>query len=72
MANNIRLTAGQHRAIDTLTVSLMHSGEQKEYRVVKAGDTFEVPEHVNRYWSAVTYYPEFGDPEDGPRFEKVS
>lgn len=67
--NNIRIAKGTYRAETDLVLSLMCGAVQKEYRTVKAGETFDVPHHVNQFWAAVTYYPDFGDQK--PQFAKI-
>jgi len=59
--NHIRLDAGSYTAVTDCVVSLMRSESQIEWREIRAGKRFEIPHHVNQFWSALTYYPEFGD-----------
>jgi hypothetical protein len=69
-ASYIRLEAGEYVADTAVVLSLMQGdGRQVSYREVGAGETFEVPAHVNQFWTAATYHPDFGD--SPPKFRRL-
>lgn len=70
MANRIRLSEGEYEAVSRVAVFLMSGNQEKEYTEYKPGERFTVPRHVNQFWSAAVYYPDFGDKE--PEFRKVN
>lgn len=68
--NTIRLTEGEYVAETPVTVALMQGQRQCSYYTVAAGETFTVPRHVNGFWSAAVYSPDFGD--EAPKFRPVA
>lgn len=67
--NRIRLEEGSYRAVTDCTVALFQGNQQHEYRKVKAGDTFDVPRHVNEFGTFLVYHPDSGDIE--PQVEQL-
>lgn len=69
-AMHVRIRPGRYRAVTPVVVTVMHHGQEVEYRLVHPGATFRVPERVNGYWDAATYHPDFGDRK--PQFEPIT